>query len=390
MYICPSQLLINHLAVFYRKGSMVDPKEAVELAKHFKKELKEKQGDWKSKFSGAFNSEQIFFSLLVLGLFYVGYTIASVEFDVNSRHEDDVIESCYCKSSNRNFYLWWFISWSIIWFFIHVYTYVAVRFRKLEKILKATKAVCHGAPKSLLKCSKGLLKSCYKFCCKCKSDKETTAESVMPRSNPDSGSNLNSNIIHHYIEVLWFQYYKLFVVGYTKGKDENVFLDHLQVSDADIAKIPKKAREDKEMITCLCFSAYIIKDSTNEQQQQAAENCSCGCDKKFSTCFNFIKNLYITCLVLVKFITQYLTLPLLFLQIFDTYALLCFSPDLFCLDSNTSEYKLHLAQAVITLLFYCCLALSQLASTMLSWNPWPKKDDEYADEKVSIKDTDNL
>ena len=371
---------------------MLDPKEAVELAKHFKKELKEKQGDWKSKLAGAFNSEQIFFSLLILGLFYVGYTIASVDsgrFDVNSKHKDDIIESCYC--SNQNFYLGWFIACSVLWFFAHLYTYVAVRFRKWETFLKASKAVCHGVPKGLLKCSKGLLKNCYKFCSnKCKRDK-TTTESVMPKRDPDPGSNLNTSIIQHYIDNLWFQYYELFVVGYAKGKDEKVNLEHLQVSDADMARIPEEDGEDKEMVNCcLCCSAYIIKDSNNEEQEEeeAAENCSCGYDKKFSPCFNCIKNFYITSLVLVKYITQLLTLPLLFLQIFDTYALLCFSPSLFCMDSNSSEYKLHLAQAAITLLFYCCLALSQVASAMLNWNPWPNKDDEYV-EIVSIEDTDN-
>ena len=54
------------------------------------------------------------------------------------------------------------------------------------------------------------------------------------------------------------------------------------------------------------------------------------------------------------------------LQVFDTYALLCFIPDLYC--KTASEYKIHLAQVAITISFYFCIALAQLTSALLEWD----------------------
>ena len=359
-------------------------KDVLKLGKNFKKDLEEKQGDWKSKLSGAFSSEQIFFSLFVLGVFYAGYTVVNVNgnFDVDTKHEGDIIESCYCKSTLQDFYRAWFAICCTLWFILHSYTYVAVRFRSYENFLKFIEAICLRIPKYLLKCCKGLLKSCYKFCCTHKDSDNTTA-TTGTKDQPDPGSNLNAYIIQHYIKVFWFDYYRLYVIGYAKGKDEKITLD--QTSDDKVKDANDKSDDDdnKEKVTCFCCAAYIdkkVEDSNTEQ----ADDCSCGCNKELNLCFNILQNISHVSLVLVKYLAQLLTMPLLFLQIFDTYSLLCFSPRSLCSDS--SEYKLHLAQAAITLLFYCCLALSQLASTMLNWNPWPKKDDE-SDEKPA--DTNN-
>ena len=342
--------------------------DVLKLGKNFKKDLEEKQGDWKSKLSGAFSSEQIFFSLFVLGVFYGGYTAASVDgkYDVDTKNEGDIIESCYCKSSHADFYRTWFGFCCGLWLILHSYTYVAVRFRSYENFIKL---ICLRIPKSLVKYSKSALKKCSNFCCKRKRSDNTT-ENSGPKSHPEE-SNPNADIIQHYIKVLWFQYYKLYVIGYAKGKDEKIDLD--QPKD-DKGK-DTNDKDDKEKVTCFCCSGYIEKKSDEEQEDE----CTCGCDKELSLCFNILKSSSYIILLSVKYLAQLLTMPLLFLQIFDTYSLLCFSPRLLCSDS--SDYKLHLAQAAITLLFYLCLALSQLASTMLAWNPWPKKDDEKPENR---------
>ena len=380
--VCIYVLVWYQSTILLKKRNMSGVKDVLKLGKNFKKDLEEKQGDWKSKLSGAFSSEQIFFSLFVLGVFYAGYTVINVDrnFDVDTKHEGDIIESCYCKSTLQDFYCAWFWICCTLWLILHSYTYVAVRFRSHENFLKFIEAICHRIPKYLLKCSKGLLKSCYKFCCTRKDSDNTTA-TAGPKDQPDPGSNLNAYIIQHYIKVLWFQYYKLYVIGYAKGKDETITLD--QTSDEVKDTNDKSDDDNKEKVTCFCCAAYIdkkVEDSNTEQ----ADDCSCGCNEELNLCFNILQNISHVFLLSVKYLAQLLTMPLLFLQIFDTYSLLCFSPSL-C--SNSSEYKLHLAQAAITLLFYCCLALSQLASTMLNWNPWPKKDDE-SDEKPA--DTNNI
>ena len=83
---------------------MASAKKVIKSAKDFKEDLEEKAEDWKSKLSAAFSPEQILVSLFVLSLFYVGYTAVNGNFDVNAKHEGDIIESCYCKSSHRYFY----------------------------------------------------------------------------------------------------------------------------------------------------------------------------------------------------------------------------------------------------------------------------------------------
>ena len=105
---------------------------------------------------------------------------------------------------------------------------------------------------------------------------------------------------------------------------------------------------------------------------EANEDCTCGCDQNVGINTNCIRCVSRFFLLAVKFLAQLLTIPLLFFQVFDTYALLCFNPQWFC--SDTTEYDLHLTQALIAILFYFCLAISQLAGTMLAYNPWPKKD----------------
>ena len=372
VYICATLLLSDYFAAFWKKSMA----KILKQGKHIKEDFEEKKEDWKSKLSGAFTSEQIFYSLLVLGVFYAGYTIASVDrqnFDVNSKNEDDIIESCSC--SNGIFYRSLFTFCCGLWFFLHTYTYVAViPFQSLKKCFKAAQLFCLSILKGLWNRLMNLFKDCCNFCCSCKNGKGTTAKNVTPNSHSESGSNLYN--FEPKIKQLWFQYYKLFVVGYGKGTDDKVILNDLQVNDKDEPTKPdERDKEDSGDKDCHCFS--VDTESCNTEK---LKDYACGCNKKYSVCFSGIKGFYIMSLLLVKYVAQLLTMPSLLFQIFDTYALVCFSPNLFC--KNSSEYKPHLAQVMITLLFYCFLTISQLASTMLSWNPWPNKDNEH-DEKLS-------
>ena len=184
----------------------------------------------------------------------------------------------------------------------------------------------------------------------------------------------------HYIEVLWFQYYKLYVVGYGNHEDKKIILDDQIDYDNNDSGVT-------------CFS-YIAKNCTgcidqdsNEEQPAVDHYTCCHDDEKLGTCtcVNILKILFRTLLLLVQFLVQAATIPLLFLQLLDSYSLLCFfSPMYFCGSSSSVAYELSLAQAAITLLFYCCLALTQLASTMLNWSPWPKKNDESDEDSQYI------
>ena len=70
------------------------------IAGNLEAKLKGKQRDWKSKLSGAFNPEEIVFSLAILSVFYIVYTIFNGLSGVGTNHEGDSFESCYCEHSH--------------------------------------------------------------------------------------------------------------------------------------------------------------------------------------------------------------------------------------------------------------------------------------------------
>lgn len=344
---------------------------------------------WKAKLSAALNDEQIFFSLFLLGTFYVGYTLAKAKFDASATSLDDeerFIQSCYCSVSQRSFYRSWFLLFSIIWLIIHTYTFLTQVFAgcckgcgDIVKGLLTIFSIFSEIPFRLIRCL-------YLKCNNGDPAANNQQELQLPLSDiPVEKRERN-------IRVLWFQYCKLYVVGYTKD-DEVIDISNKNNKDeTDGTKIPQGCcfLECKgawfPCSCCLSLDTYqpnseenscdICCFKYNKQSHQKSDHSNTYPDINIKCCNQYFPNIHILksiirgFLFLVKYASQLVTVPLLFLQMFDTYSLLCFSPDLYC--SRTSEYKLHLAQAAITLLFYCSLALSQLTSTMLIWNPWPK------------------
>ena len=86
---------------------------------------------------------------------------------------------------------------------------------KLFKILEFLKL--KGSPKELWKYFKQALKCCSDKC------KNRENECTNP-PHSDQPKNKNADKIQQTIKVLWFQYYKLFVVGYPKC-NEDITLD---------------------------------------------------------------------------------------------------------------------------------------------------------------------
>lgn len=105
--------------------------------------------------------------------------------------------------------------------------------------------------------------------------------------------------------MLWFQYYKLFV-GYGKH-DKKINLPVESPNKTESSN--ENNDEEKDTCNCCCYSAV---------QRDLSGDCT-------------IRNVTLKCvyryiLVAWKFFAQLVTVPLLFLQIFDTYSLLCFNP----------------------------------------------------------------
>ena len=312
----------------------------------------EKPEDWKNKLSPAFNEEEILYSLVVLGNFYVVYVIVKASFDVHDNSADDeerFVESCFCSLNQRFFYRFWFGFCSALWFIIHSYSFFAQlsikRFHQFGDIMKVFLAFCIVCPCYCLSNVNHVYKDlcdCLKQCRSCTCCKKLNAtKKLTSDSTVDNGE---IKLIRKNISLLWFQYCKLFVIGYTKYYDIIQPITTIMKKSEDRPKGTTKKGEICSDIKIMCYKEYCPKYTIR------------------------------AILFAVKYLSQLVTVPLLLLQIFDTYSFLCFSPDLYC--SHTTEYKQHVVQAAITLFFYCSLVISHLTSTLLIWNPWPKSDEQ--------------
>lgn len=68
----------------------------------------------------------------------------------------------------------------------------------------------------------------------------------------------------------------------------------------------------------------------------------------------------------ILYLAQFAVVPLLILQTFDTYAILCFDPDFFC--PVTHEYRIPLYQTIFSYSFYAVLGVSYLATALAQWS----------------------
>ena len=89
------------------------------------------------------------------------------------------------------------------------------------------------------------------------------------------------------------------------------------------------------------------------------------------SCTSIVQIVFHIILSFIRFIAQLAVVPLLMIQILDTYAYLCFTANSYC--NMRAQYKLHLDQTAMTFAFYCSLMISLLSTTMVRWFPLPEK-----------------
>ena len=344
----------------------------------------EKPENWKSKLSSAFNEDEIFYSLLILGNFYVVYAIVKSSFDVYDNSADDeqrFIQSCFCSFNQRFIFRFLFYFCLVLWFIIHSYNFfVQLSVKRLqicEDFIKVFLAFCIVCPCYSL-C--GICKYLHKHLYKCITRYHELNPSTSGTDRPVNSVNHNK-LIQKNLKLLWFQYCKLYVIGYTMYDDDKIqSIKSIMkneneennggnsAQDRSCCFIECKKKGENASYDCHCFRC-------NEQPINTCPEINMMCCNEYFPNRCLSQDIICVILFFVKYIAQLVTVPLLLLQIFDTYSFLCFSPDSYC--SHTTEYQQHLVQAAITLFFYCSLVISHLASTMLIWNPWPKpKHDE--------------
>ena len=286
----------------------------------------EESKNWKSKLTAALDDTTLFASLGILCGFYFFYTLTNYILGGNTRDQDTITSECSCRDSARHLYRSLFSLFLIAWFFVYSYVpfqrvcqsfghYVpewktARRLQKFGDFLETVKRI-------------SFWKRLFRECCSLRKGRHTATE-----PDPMKQDHLQSSNKKSHKKVLWYKYYKLYVMGYV------------------------------EKIIPSSPSAPAPADSNT---------------KKDLSCKNKILSIHLVSwirgfILVIKYIAQLATVPLLMVQMFDTYALLCFAPNhLYCGDR--SEYDIHLTQVVITMFFYTAIAVAQLTTTVLEWDP---------------------
>ena len=316
------------------------------------KEVKE----WKSKLTAALDDTVLLISLSLLGGFYVTYTFTNYLLGGNTRDQDTITSGCSCRFTARVLYRLWFTVFLMIWIFVYSYIPLERTFQgfihcvpkcreawdliKWGNRMEAVRKFCW---KLCSRCCKRCCKLCYKLCCKrccCNSDC-----CKIQTDDDDHESAYNKKI-------LLYQYYTLYIMGYT---DTTKLIKPSQPNQQP-GHVHDKGHDDK-------------RPSQSTDEDDEVSNCfSSGSSCKNIICSITIRNFIRAMLLFLKYFSQLVTVPLLMLQIFDTYALLCFAPNYkYCGD--LSEYRIHLLQVAITVFFYFSIASAQLTTTLLEWAP---------------------
>ena len=300
--------------------------------------------EWKKTLTGALDNHRLLGALGVLSIFYFGYIIFGVIYDNNANDEDDIVHSCRCKPTHRQFFIGWSIFCYILWVIWHLLIFFLYEFPPTKK---------------------------HKKCCKSKTS-----------SYSPSGSNFHtcksllcffySEDIYRYESYLWTQYYELYVLGIAKN-EMNFSLDKVQkyiaraLNESNIdGQLNVAGTEDKRPLT-------NHDELANNNARNIIPLVRFALPADFSSCkIQFLAQLVIhVFLFCVRLAAQAAIVPLLMIQMFDTYAFLCFASDNYC--NMRAEYKLHFDQTAVTFGFYCSLMISLLTTTMLRWIPFPKK-----------------
>ena len=174
---------------------------------------------------------------------------------------------------------------------------------------------------------------------------------------------VNDDEMHRYEYYLWTQYYEFYIIVITN--DIEIF----------------NSRAVKRI-----FGDHLSKNkTTSNDKPDGSDSSSNGESTKISAPdavafamvyyigehYNYVTHcVFHVVLQVFKFSAQLATVPLLMIQMLDTYAFLCLTADNYC--TRRAQYHLSLDQTAITFGFYCSLLFSYMTTVMLHWIPWPE------------------
>ena len=252
-----------------------------------------------------------------------------------------------------------------------------------------------------------------KKCCNCCHTQKLDITNEVPAKTIVNDS-VDSECLQILEKRMWFQYYKLHVVGYSKFEDEVEITEEMFFSNSnesnDIEPARDNTNEIKDQFTAganahdndtdevsrqddtladnqaLEDETEITNDVHNDQttsshnqnstqKAQPNHNVNKRCNSCRPCCYSMPRSnwqlFFLIILGIAQYLAQLAAIPLLIVQMFDTYTLLCIGEKKYC--SEESVYDLQLDKAAIALAFYLCLGVSFLTSALMKWDPWPKQ-----------------
>ena len=319
------------------------------------KEATEAGAAWKQYLSGALSDAQIYLAMIVLFIFYFIYTLYNAWLDSNAEDQDEgeVIRNCTCDDGHRAFYLGWSIGCFTLWFILHSLYTLSEAFPAVTKSLKLKITI-----------QVSIFLENFRIC---KDDENDSGEEDSSERKLKKTTDLR---ISQCEKLLWSQSYEMYAIGIKK---KDVPLDR-----KDMEKLITKSLSP-EVLKKEILNAEESQDNTDnggEAEQQLQQKY-----KKFHIAKRVSLALFHAMLKIVRYIAQLSVVPLLIVQMFDTYTLLCLAERDYC-DSE-SQYRLHLDQTALSFAFYCALMLSLLVTVWLNLVPWPHlKLDNFRSYKV--------
>ena len=345
-------------------GAMTVPSEVLTITQQLNAGLQvatEQYHNWKQTLSGALNDKQLVSGLGVLFVFYVFYSFFNTV--IGDKDVDSV--TCQCPTNHRSYYegiVYLSISiWIAIFASIAIYDGYKLYKNPLSGFGsksnqdgdddddgeddEKTYRIC-GIPIHL----RTITKSCW-----------TVTPNKAPRT--EEATNIYSKMddqLKHYENHYWLEFYKAYSVG--SGAYESMSLPNIksvilrEIQEAKSSSTSDNNNEEN--------NDENDGDTTKKDQDVGSDN---GMQELAKQSFFF----FYPFLVIVRFFAQLTLIPVLILQMLNTYAWICLMKDHYC-ENEESRYHLGLAQTYLTFTFYIALLIAILSTIMLRWFPYSK------------------
>ena len=337
-------------------GAMTVPSEVLTITQQLNAGLQvatEQYHNWKQTLSGALNDIQLVSGLGVLFVFYVFYSIFNTV--IGDKDVDSV--TCQCPTNHRSYYE------AIVYLSISIWTVIFASIAIYDGYILYKNPLSGFSPKSNQDGDDGenggkpcricgisiYLRTITKSCWTATTDK--TPEETTNRIYSKMDDQLK-----HYENHFWLEFYKAYSVG--AGGYESMSLPNIKsviLREIQEAKSDNNNEENND---------ENDGDTTNNDQVDETDG---GMQELAKQSFFF----FYPFLVIVRFFAQLALIPVLILQMLNTYAWICLTEDHYCEDDE-SRYLLGLAQTYLTFTFYIALLIAILSTIMLRWFPYSK------------------